>query len=232
MSGVQFGKFFSVLSLGAALAAGACAPVFNGPEQTLSVAERHPIAVDPATVTLLLPVPMGRVVLPEEDRARLALFAANWRTLGHGPISLSVPTGSPNAQAAYSLSADAREILELEDIPPGAINASSYTAAREEKDAPIVLSFVRYVATPSACGDWSQNAGRSSRNTPMPNFGCATQNNLAVMVADPHDLVTPQRETPASAGRRSTVLGAYQQGKSTATTYPDDSAATVSAVGE
>jgi pilus assembly protein CpaD len=230
MAGMQMSrKIFPVL---AALLLGACAPVFNGPEQALTVAQRHPISVDPANVTMLVPVPPHRVALPEEDRNRIRRFAAAWRELGYGPISLSTPTGGANAGSARSLSNEVREVLVQEGVPADVISEGRYTPAPTEREASLVLSFIRYVATPSPCGDWSQNAARSSRNTPMSNFGCAIQNNVAVMVADPHDLLAPQKETAADAARRSTALGAYRSGKSTATQYPEDSEASVSAVSQ
>jgi pilus assembly protein CpaD len=50
---------------------------------------------------------------------------------------------------------------------------------------------------------------------PPPNFGCATQHNLAAMVADPRDLVAPRRVDAADAQRRMTVLDKYRKGQTT-----------------
>ena len=50
---------------------------------------------------------------------------------------------------------------------------------------------------------------------PYPNFGCATQRNLAVQVANPADLLTPRTMQPGSAERRDTVWDAYVKGDST-----------------
>ena len=41
------------------------------------------------------------------------------------------------------------------------------------------------------------------------NFGCAQQQNLAAMVANPADLVRPQPMTPADGGRRADVIKKY-----------------------
>ena len=63
------------------------------------------------------------------------------------------------------------------------------------------------------------------------NFGCATQRNLAAMVANPADLVQPRGSTPAYQGRRTVVLDKYRKGDSTATNYPNENKGKISSVG-
>ena len=67
-------------------------------------------------------------------------------------------------------------------------------------------------------------------NRLAPNHGCATQNNLAAMVADPADLVGPKTMTPADAGRRNTVLEKYRAGEATATQRSEQDSGAVSEV--
>ena len=45
------------------------------------------------------------------------------------------------------------------------------------------------------------------------NLGCATQRNLAAMVANPADLVQPRGEDPISTSRRTVVLDKYRKGE-------------------
>ena len=78
---------------------------------------------------------------------------------------------------------------------------------------------------PTPCGDWSRNAGDTASNLPMPNFGCASQHNLAAMVTDPRDLVSPRAMGPSDAARREIVMQAYQAGKPTAATKTADQSA-------
>ena len=51
------------------------------------------------------------------------------------------------------------------------------------------INYIRYEAQAPSCGDWSTNLAETSANLTSPNFGCATQKNLAAMVARPGDMV-------------------------------------------
>ena len=64
----------------------------------------------------------------------------------------------------------------------------------------------------------------------MAGYGCATQNNLAVMLADPADLKQPRKMDPADAARRDTVLEKYREGEASSTPRRDDEKGTVSEV--
>jgi len=77
------------------------------------------------------------------------------------------------------------------------------------------LSYLQFVADPPDCPDWSENMGRDPQNMPWPNMGCATQRNLAAMVANPEDLLHPRGETPRPGERRDTVWGKYIAGEPT-----------------
>ena len=77
------------------------------------------------------------------------------------------------------------------------------------------INYIRYEAQAPSCGDWSTNLAETSANLTSPNFGCATQKNLAAMVADPRDLVSPRPLDPDDAQRRLTVLDKYRKGETT-----------------
>src|SRR5690606_28670750 len=52
------------------------------------------------------------------------------------------------------------------------------------------------------CPDWSSKSSINFNNATSSNYGCATNSNLAAMVADPNDLIkgaTNERYDPASA---------------------------------
>ena len=65
------------------------------------------------------------------------------------------------------------------------------------------------MAVPPPCDQWTEDVGRNEARIPYPNWGCATQRNLAVMVDNARDLQQPQEEDPRSSERRSVTWSAY-----------------------
>jgi pilus assembly protein CpaD len=67
------------------------------------------------------------------------------------------------------------------------------------------------MAEAGPCGVWPKDLGPSVdgddfSNNPYWNLGCATQRNMAAMVANPADLVQPRGESPAYEQRRSDAI--------------------------
>lgn len=65
------------------------------------------------------------------------------------------------------------------------------------------------------CGNFPKDLGRTSQNDQYENFGCAQQNNIAAMVANPNDLIRPRPQTPSDPMRRSKVFDQYRDGGAT-----------------
>ena len=65
------------------------------------------------------------------------------------------------------------------------------------------------MAVPPPCDQWTEDVGRNEARIPYPNWGCATQRNLALMVDNARDLQQPQEEDPRSSERRSVTWSAY-----------------------
>ena len=59
--------------------------------------------------------------------------------------------------------------------------------------ARVVIS--RTLASVPGCPDWSAKSDANYNNATYPNYGCATNANMAAMVANPEDLVTGQEGT-------------------------------------
>lgn len=196
----------------AAALAGGCAGAWNGADEAISIAEEHPITVDSQTVTLTLDVDDGG--LSAMDQARVRAFADAYLTGGHGPLSVTSPAGAGSTKAGDA-AADARKALNDAGVPWEDMNGTSYIAT-EGGSRQVVLSYTRYVATASDCGIWQGETARGYANLRSANFGCATQNNLAAMVADPRDLVEPADETAADAPARIRGVNLYREGAKTA----------------
>jgi pilus assembly protein CpaD len=59
------------------------------------------------------------------------------------------------------------------------------------------------------CGNWRDNAGRNDENIPYDNFGCASQRNLAAMIARPSDAVYATPEVPRQGDKKSTDYSGF-----------------------
>ncbi|WP_138379284.1 CpaD family pilus assembly protein [Luteithermobacter gelatinilyticus] len=85
-----------------------------------------------------------------------------------------------------------------------------YGVEPEEGAARLLLS--RYVVTPPQCGDWSEPSSPNYNNTPLRNFGCSTQANLGLMVANPRDLITGNAQTKPNTETAAKAVNAYNSG--------------------
>lgn len=204
----------------------------NGPLQGSSVSERHPITVDTQAATLMIRVAPDSTSLADNDIARIDAFAARFKARANGPMILSIPTGAPNRGAASRAAAEVETRLDALALGARDVRLSHYRASGAASDAPLILSFTLYVATPSPCGNWSQDYAFNPRNTASPNFGCASRNNLAVMAADPGDFVAPRTMGPADAQRRDVVLERYRAGETTQTERAEEESGASSQVNE
>lgn len=96
-------------------------------------------------------------------------------------------------------------------------------------DAVIRMTFAE-VVLPN-CPDWRKSPNHNYSNTQHANIGCASETNLGLMVADPHDLVRGTGELPPALSERGDrVLKDYRGGKDY-TGGSSDAAAAESAAG-
>jgi pilus assembly protein CpaD len=145
--------------------------------------------------------PRAKTPSPEEMK-RLALFLDSAETSSTDRVVL---------KAAGPLAAARSGAVEA------ALTRRGVRAVRVDAgDAPddgVRLEIERYVATPPACPNWSKPPGHDPTNSLASNFGCATQVNLGLMVADPRDLVVGRQMGPADAEPGIGAVGRYRDGK-------------------
>jgi pilus assembly protein CpaD len=200
----------------ASLAVSACAGgPFNGQQHAMTIAEAHPIAVDGQVVTLTIDGDVTTSDISNVDKSRLQSFASSYMTNGHGPITVTAPSGAGKDRNDHEAAADIRKILNDAGVPWSAIHGATYRTGDAGNDQ-IILSFTRYVATASPCGVWTGQLSSQYRNLRSPNMGCATMNNIAAMVADPHDLIAPAETAPRDGQAVVRTMELYRDGKVTA----------------
>ena len=208
--------FKSSLALSALLLSTACSTALNGPENAETIAEMHPIAVDSQVVTLTIDSDPSTTDISQMDKARLRAFAATYMRKGHGPLTVTAPSGTSEDFDGQEMASDIRKALHEAGVPWSAISGATYRTGGDNGQQ-LIVSFTQYVATPSSCGDWSGIRKRDYKNLRSPNFGCATMNNFAAMIDDPHDLIAPSEADSTDAPARVRAIQAHRAGEVTIT---------------
>lgn len=211
-------------ALGAILFAGSCAVQNDEKSIMEDGAVNHPILVEPSYRDIKLHFAGGADGISGDDAVKFDNFLADYRAHGNGSLGISVPNGPPSHAAITFFAERAAET----GIPRDKILVSTHDV--QDGDFRVDVSYISYSAHTDACGDWSENLSFTADNLTPKNFGCAVQHNIAAMVADPRDLVTPRRFEPADANRTGAVLDAYEQGKPTAAQKTGDQSGAVSDV--
>lgn len=203
----------------AVLTAGSCASNDTRFE-SYSADANHPIIAAPAyrSIKLSFATP-GAGLMPQEE-ARFESFVQAYLANGTGSVSISVPHGPGSSQAISYFG----ERLAKMGVPRSAILVGKRTLT--DGDPRVELGYIGYSARTAPCGAWS-DASATASNLPMPNFGCATQQNVAAMVANPRDLIAPRPIGPSDATRRSVVMGKYESGQPTSASKTADQSASV-----
>lgn len=167
-------------------------------------ADRFPINVTETSQAILISVSSARLL--QEDKRKIQEFARQARRQGVVSLSISYPAGSKKAAV---IAREAESIVIGQGIRREAIHKSRAPAGAKA----ITLSFRGRAAVTAACGEWSENMTASYLNEPYPDQGCASQNNVAAMVANPDDFEKPRETSPVLASSRKAVLDKHQSGQ-------------------
>lgn len=204
------------LRVGAAVAAAAlCATLVAGCDTPRVADEFHPRLTDPArrhpiTVvaeTATLDVAIGQLPKGSEARAYVETtrFIRRYGNEGRGDLTVSVPRAS--SHRASSRLGQIRLAAHQAGIPHQRIRVA-YVAGRHDV---ITMSYDRIAAVGPTCGDWSSELSHDREKLPYPNWGCASQRNLAAMTANPTDLMFPANEGPRGSETRAQDVKTFNQ---------------------
>lgn len=189
---------------------------FNGAEHAGTVADAHPITVDSQVVTLTIDADPSTVDISDVDRARLRAFVSAYLNNGHGPLTITAPSGGSHDFDGQEAASDIRKALNEAGVPWSSLTGATYRTGGSAEGDQLVLSFTRYVATASECGVWSGLKESDYRNLRSPNFGCSVMNNIAAMVGDPRDLVEPSDPADRDGTFATLAVERYRRGEITA----------------
>lgn len=184
--------------------------------------EQHPILVSQKPSTLSLNVARGSSGLSPAQRADVLDFGTRYRLsdAGNSRMVISAPSGSGNEISSMQAVHQIRSIFSDLGYGDAAISVEPYQAGHG--NAAVRISYMRYVAEAPECGIWPTNLAHDPGNAPYANFGCATQRNFAMHVANPADLLGPRTMTDRSSERRDVVFGKYIRGDTTGSKKSDD----------
>jgi pilus assembly protein CpaD len=184
----------------------------------IAASDRFPIELRKGAVAMEIPGNRRMSPANQDKLLRLAQMAHSNRA---STLIISRPAGSTSG---YAVAEQAQAILIRGGIPADAIVMDSAGGGT------VVVSYTRTYAVTTACGDWAEDLATTGENRAYENFGCASQQNLAAMVANPEDLAIPETSTPSDPTRRSQVFIDYRTPKSPATPIDEKQQVTVADV--
>ena len=215
--------------MGAAGCASSSAPAVPTEYLEGTPLDRNPITVSKKTEYLEIALNPADKQLRIVDKDRIRNFVRGYVEKGHGPLIMSMPKGSPNAQLSVQAVADAREIAWEYGVEYKEMYGSTYDARSTGSGAPLVLAYTSYRANAPECGSLAhQDFADAVSNNELPTFGCSIRANMAAMIADPADLFGERELEDGDNDRRTTVLGLYREGQPTAAQRTQDENGSVS----
>jgi len=191
-----------------AVAAAGLQACTSPPAEWSPVEAPRDIRVDYARTTHAARFASGATQLSPAEQARLANFLRSSEARPHDSIYLEPASG--DHLSATRISALARELerhgYQVSSLPP----------ARDAVAPNSLLVVVeRYVATPPDCPNFTKSSSEDHDNYPPSNFGCSTQTDLSLMVANPRDLVIGRDPGLEPADPAVLPIQRYRQGKTT-----------------
>lgn len=170
---------------------------------------RHPIVIAETQKQLMVPVGNASRELSFAEKEVVLGFLSNYKSQGSGAIYVSTPAGAQNSGAAGNIANQVAQTAS-ENGYAGRVMMSQYNAPSDQPTPPVIVSYGAMTASAGPCGKWPEDILPDSENKNYQNFGCAYQNNLAAMVANPMDLLGPRQTGPIDAADRDKVIGDYR----------------------
>ena len=204
----------------------ACAAPYQSEPSTLVPDERFPLSVESQTIALEL-VGDGQGALLPAEALRLDRLVDEFAVNGQGLLLVSTSVG-------HGVQGDRLALAVAEHaLARGLANSEVGIAETGEVTGPVVISFERYLVRLPDCAGWNVESSYNPSNSSHINFGCATQRNLGMMVANPAHLVAPAGDGGVlDTTRGNLVLQNYRKGELTQAKKSEELLGTASEVSE
>lgn len=170
-------------------------------------ARRHAITFDRASERLIIEAPEPHDPLSGGQVFGIHKFLRHYKRQSSGSLYISSPRNAGGRHAVKPVLRRLHQIMQEMNIEPSRVRLRSH---RNRSGWPTVhLSYQRPVKVAPQCGDWSEDLAVNRERIHYPNYGCATQRNLAATVANARDLLRPRDVSPRSSERRGTTWSEY-----------------------
>jgi pilus assembly protein CpaD len=184
------------LGLATTLLLGACAPVTS---YTAAEAPRN-LTLDTSTTRVDLRFAPGSAQLAPAEVAQLRRLAATG-AIGSADRVTVAAEGPP--YLAEQRVASVSDVL----LHYGVVVSGAQLAYLPPNHA--IVEVTRTLVTLPACPNWSKRSQPDYANAPSSNFGCATETNLGLMVANPTDLASARSLSPANGQPAAAAVQRY-----------------------
>ncbi|MBU2582748.1 MAG: CpaD family pilus assembly protein [Alphaproteobacteria bacterium] len=172
--------------------------------------KRHAIAYRGQTEALLIEMGGKGDGLSYEQQADVYRFVKRYRSEANGPITVSAPRSAGAHLAAIPSLREIEDALQASGLSGGDVRMERHGDYDNAEFGPAIrLAYVRPVAIAPECGQWPDELNLDRERIHHENYGCASQRNLALTVANSRDLQRAQGVSPRSGERRSTTWKEY-----------------------
>ena len=171
----------------------------------------HPISISEQEEHLDVVVGAADRDISLAQRQVIQGFVAQYMANGSGPVQIMLPSGGTNSAAARRVQPDIVTALRKGGVSSGNIVTVSYAPPASDGANPVRIAYRALAASTTPCGKWTDDLTNDTENKHYANFGCAYQNNMAAMIANPADLLGPRATTQIDPAKRGNVIKKYQE---------------------
>jgi len=196
-----------ILSAAMALALAACQ---GGPEYWTGAEAQHGNSVEWVLIDHDMTFAPGSTAVSATERSKLVAFLDR-HAVDHSDDLYVDADGLGNDGLGRGRRAAIEKVLRHEHLR--LTDAPAPAGGAAPQPGRVTLTIGRYIVVPPNCPDWRKPSQFDPNNTVSSNFGCATEANLGLMIADPRDLIVGQSIGPGEGGRNAATVARYRAGK-------------------
>lgn len=210
----------SLALIGVMLLASACTsmlavPTRSASENSDNYRVLHPVSVESTIATLNLPGASGDAMLSATEISRLDSFVRGYQAHGRGKLSVIIPGNDNGRDRAVDRGKQIVDHAMTRGLREDEVVLRIDTATGGNTRATIGVSYESFMVSTGECGDWSKESSYDPSNEIYSNFGCSTQRNAVLMIANPADLTSARIADPHDTERSDMVVQQYREGKTT-----------------